>query len=36
MCGINGIVSYTDKPLEGNINTMNNSIVHRGPDDDGT
>ena len=37
MCGINGIISKNTSStvLEEEIQTMNDSIVHRGPDDDG-
>jgi len=37
MCGINGIVASDEKfgVIEANIQKMNNSIIHRGPDDDG-
>tara|TARA_R110000868_G_scaffold90110_1_gene250382 strand:+ start:18132 stop:20033 length:1902 start_codon:yes stop_codon:yes gene_type:complete len=38
MCGINGIISNSPsskKELNDRINTMNNLIIHRGPDDDG-
>ncbi len=35
MCGINGILTYDEKPLSESINQMNNLIIHRGPDDDG-
>src|SRR5690606_1049821 len=38
MCGINGIITKTHQNKENIsaiINKMNNSIIHRGPDDDG-
>lgn len=38
MCGINGLISSnsdSEKQLYNSIDLMNNSIVHRGPDDDG-
>ena len=37
MCGINGIITKnkTKEVVEKQITAMNNSIVHRGPDDDG-
>ena len=35
MCGINGSLIYKEKALLENINSMNNLIIHRGPDDDG-
>lgn len=38
MCGINGIITKTNQKKEkisDVINTMNNLIIHRGPDDDG-
>lgn len=35
MCGINGSLVYKEQPLLENINSMNNLIIHRGPDDDG-
>lgn len=36
MCGINGIIGLQDhKVREQTINTMNSSMVHRGPDDQG-
>ena len=35
MCGINGSLIYKEKSLLENINSMNNLIIHRGPDDDG-
>lgn len=35
MCGINGKLIYKEKELRSDINTMNNLIIHRGPDDDG-
>lgn len=37
MCGINGIISRNSHStmLQNHIEAMNNSIVHRGPDDDG-
>ncbi|MBO3097910.1 asparagine synthase (glutamine-hydrolyzing) [Gelidibacter pelagius] len=38
MCGINGIIAKTNQKKEkisDVINTMNNLIIHRGPDDDG-
>ncbi|NER15574.1 asparagine synthase (glutamine-hydrolyzing) [Spongiivirga citrea] len=38
MCGINGIISTSrnNDELQSGINAMNDLIVHRGPDDDGT
>ena len=35
MCGINGSLVYKEKSLLDNINSMNNSIIHRGSDNDG-
>ncbi|MEO0237485.1 MAG: asparagine synthetase B, partial [candidate division WOR-3 bacterium] len=39
MCGINGILDFSEKldsnSLEQLINVMNNSIIKRGPDEDG-
>ncbi len=35
MCGINGSLIYKERSLLENINSMNNLIIHRGPDDDG-
>ena len=35
MCGINGSLVYNEKSLLENINSMNNKIIHRGPDDNG-
>ena len=37
MCGINGIISksYTSDRLRDAIHSMNNDIIHRGPDSDG-
>lgn len=38
MCGINGIIAKTNRKkhdITSIINTMNNLIIHRGPDDDG-
>jgi asparagine synthase (glutamine-hydrolysing) len=35
MCGINGSILFSGKILLENIKVMNNSIIHRGPDDDG-
>ena len=35
MCGINGIIKYKNKSLSANIKSMNDLIIHRGPDDDG-
>ncbi|WP_445384796.1 asparagine synthase (glutamine-hydrolyzing) [Robiginitalea sp. IMCC44478] len=37
MCGINGIIksSEIERDVRKDIETMNNSIVHRGPDDEG-
>ena len=35
MCGINGSLIHKEKSLLENINSMNNLIIHRGPDDDG-
>jgi asparagine synthase (glutamine-hydrolysing) len=34
MCGINGIIALKKLPIN-IVNEMNNSIIHRGPDDDG-
>lgn len=36
MCGINGKLTFNKVPLLNDINSMNNKIIHRGPDDDGT
>ncbi|TAI48570.1 asparagine synthase (glutamine-hydrolyzing) [Flagellimonas allohymeniacidonis] len=39
MCGINGLVSLkkaSQEELHGKLKTMNDSIIHRGPDDDGS
>jgi len=36
MCGINGILSLKKISLLKEINSMNDSIIHRGPDDQGT
>ena len=36
MCGINGVLSFKKISLSKEINSMNNSIIHRGPDDEGT
>ncbi len=36
MCGINGIFSKNRLNDQGRIRTMNERIVHRGPDDEGT
>lgn len=36
MCGINGIINHRDKLFaEKTVNSMNTSMKHRGPDDDG-
>ena len=35
MCGINGSLVHKEKSLFESINSMNNLIIHRGPDDDG-
>ncbi len=35
MCGINGVLSFKKISLFKEINSMNNLIIHRGPDDDG-
>lgn len=36
MCGINGILTWDDSPIElGRIRQMNEAIAHRGPDSDG-
>ncbi len=38
MCGINGIITKTNQnkdKIASIVNTMNNLIIHRGPDDDG-
>ena len=35
MCGINGILSFKKKSLSKEINSMNDLIIHRGPDDEG-
>ena len=35
MCGINGKLIFIKQDLECDINTMNSSIIHRGPDADG-
>ncbi|MEO5789178.1 asparagine synthase (glutamine-hydrolyzing) [Gelidibacter sp.] len=38
MCGINGIITKTNRnkdDITALLNTMNNLIIHRGPDDDG-
>ena len=35
MCGINGKLIHKEKSLLESINSMNNLIIHRGPDDDG-
>ena len=35
MCGINGKLIFIKRDLECDINTMNSSIIHRGPDADG-
>ena len=34
MCGINGILGHIDDP-RGQINRMNESVIHRGPDAEG-
>src|SRR3990167_4128187 len=37
MCGINGFIKFdVPKINEGSLEIMNNSIIHRGPDDQGT
>ena len=36
MCGINGLIIKSNPSLKSNIKTMNNLIIHRGPDDEGT
>jgi len=39
MCGINGIIHYTSQNLDNlknSLHQMNNLIIHRGPDDEGT
>ena len=36
MCGITGIFSLTDRAVPDALRPMNETIVHRGPDDDGT
>ena len=36
MCGINGVLSFKKISLSKEINSMNSSIIHRGPDDEGT
>jgi asparagine synthase (glutamine-hydrolysing) len=36
MCGINGVLSFKNIAISKEINSMNNLIIHRGPDDDGT
>ena len=36
MCGINGILSFKSNPnISKDLSTMNDLIIHRGPDDDG-
>ena len=35
MCGINGIIYKNNKPILSEIQKMNESIKHRGPDDEG-
>jgi asparagine synthase (glutamine-hydrolysing) len=35
MCGIAGIVTYSEKPLEISIQRMQKALLHRGPDDRG-
>ena len=36
MCGITGIIHNTNKNYESNIQFMNKSLIHRGPDSFGT
>ena len=36
MCGINGIIRYDENVSKEELDLMNKSIKHRGPDDDGT
>ncbi len=36
MCGINGIIRFNEDILREELELMNKSIKHRGPDDDGT
>lgn len=36
MCGINGKLTFNKVSLLNDINSMNDKIIHRGPDDDGT
>jgi asparagine synthase (glutamine-hydrolysing) len=36
MCGINGVLALKKISLSKEINSMNDSIIHRGPDDQGT
>jgi len=35
MCGINGLLTYKKDNVTEKINSMNNLIIHRGPDDEG-
>ncbi|HIP37699.1 MAG TPA: asparagine synthase (glutamine-hydrolyzing) [Crocinitomix sp.] len=35
MCGINGYITYSNLDLNNNLEAMNKSIIHRGPDEDG-
>ena len=36
MCGISGIINFNEKPVgKDQINLMNNSQIHRGPDGSG-
>src|SRR6202140_1425611 len=36
MCGIAGIIGRLDEPNRAALECMNNAMVHRGPDDNGT
>ena len=35
MCGINGIISFSNNNIGNDIHLMNNKILHRGPDEYG-
>src|SRR6185369_4855316 len=35
MCGITGILSLTDAPVEGALGAMTSALAHRGPDAEG-